>query len=257
MSVRTTLAALLLLMTTTVTAAGPALRMQVQGSGGVTIVFESGLGDTFEVWRKVQSEIADGCARTVSYTRAGYAGSDAFSGLRDAKTIVSELRTALHDRGLDPPYVLVGHSLGGLYMQYFARNFPDEVKGLLLVDATHWEHMRRLKAEVPGTYRVVQIASMLMLPVMRRELADSLEAGRQVLTSPASEGLQTIVLSSTRAAPGELPSFRALAARMQDEIAAEYSGSRHVRVERSAHYIQRDRPDVVISAARELAGCQS
>ncbi len=60
--------------------------------------------------------------------------------------IVSELRTELDRRNIRPPYVLVGHSLGGLYMQYFARNYPSEVSGLLLVDSTHWDQNMVLNA---------------------------------------------------------------------------------------------------------------
>ena len=160
------------------------------------------------------------------------------------------------DRGIEPPYVLVGHSLGGLYMQYFARNYPLEVEGLLLVDSIHWEHLERLKRDVPASYRIVRVASLIMLPIMKRELADSVIAGEQVHASPAA-GVQTIVLSSTKASPGDLPSFRVLAARMQEEIAADFPGARHIRVANSAHYIQRDRPDVVIEAARALAGCDT
>lgn len=238
-------------------AEGLPLRMEVQGTGQPTVVFEAGLGDTFEVWQRVQSKIAFGCARTVSYTRAGYPGSPRSKEPRDAETVVHELRAALHNRGIEPPYVLVGHSMGGLYMQYFARNYPGDVTGLLLVDATHWQHLERLKAEAPATYRMVRVASLLMSPIMRRELADSAIAGEQVHSSPAAGDVPTIVLSSTKAAPGELPEFRELAARMQDEIAEAFPKARHVRVEGSAHYIQRDRPDVVIEAARELAGCST
>jgi pimeloyl-ACP methyl ester carboxylesterase len=63
------------------------------------------------------------------------------------------------------------------------------------------------------------------------------------------------VLSSTRAPPGETPANRAIAADMQDEIAADFPDSTHVRVANSGHYIQRDQPSVVIAAARRLAGC--
>jgi pimeloyl-ACP methyl ester carboxylesterase len=57
--------------------------------------------------------------------------------MRDAVSVVGELRALPSERGLSPPFVLVGHSLGGLYIQYFARNFPDDVAGLVLVDSTH------------------------------------------------------------------------------------------------------------------------
>jgi pimeloyl-ACP methyl ester carboxylesterase len=149
----------------------------------------------------------------------------------------------------------VGHSLGGLYVQYFARNYPQEVSGVLLVDPTHPRQLERLKTEAPGAYRTLKTASLLMSPIMKRELADSEVAGEQVLASPAWADMPVVVLSSTRASLGELPSFRTLETRLQDEIAASIPSARHERVQGSGHYIQRDRPEVVIRVARQLAGC--
>src|SRR5690349_18049579 len=89
-------------------------RVKIEGHGERTVILESGLGDTLDVWKQVQPEIATGCTRTVAYNRAGYDGSDPALGPRDAATIVGELRAELKRRNLLPPYVLVGHSLGGL-----------------------------------------------------------------------------------------------------------------------------------------------
>ncbi len=230
--------------------------MSIEGEGAVTVVFEAGLGDTLDVWRKVQFSIASGCARTVSYNRAGYSGSGAADGVRDAAHVVDELRSELQTRGIAPPYILVGHSMGGLYMQYFARNYPAEVKALLLVDSTHWAHLERMKQETPGMYGTLTALSVLMTGTMRREFKDSVVAGQEVASSPALESIPTIVLSSTRAAPGETPTFRALMRELQTEEASEYNAQRHEFVEGSGHYIQRDRPEIVINAIRELAGCK-
>src|SRR5262249_34646814 len=133
----------LLLLVATGAAALPAEivhhRIKLQGRGTRTVILESGLGDTLDVWKTVQPLIAARCARTLAYNRAGYLGSDNSNDPRDSQTIVAELRAELQRQNLKPPYVLVGHSLGGLYMQYFARNYPQEVAGLVLIDSTHWE----------------------------------------------------------------------------------------------------------------------
>src|SRR5581483_6731748 len=113
-------------------------KIKLEGRGTPTVILESGLGDTLDVWSAVQPLIAAGCARTLAYNRAGYLGSDPSDAPRDSVTIVGELRAELQRQHIKPPYILVGHSLGGLYMQYFARNYPKEVSGLLLVDSTHW-----------------------------------------------------------------------------------------------------------------------
>lgn len=239
------------------------LHMRVEGSGPRTVVFESGLGDTLDVWSNVQRRVAAGCARTVSYDRAGYAGSDPPQTPRDAVNIVAELRAALARRHIRPPYVLVGHSLGGLYMQYFARNYPREVAGLVLVDSSYWDQRLPL---VPGAAAVGRPADpppsrgsrmvVVFMPwIMRREIMGSAAAGAQVRASPPAAGIPTVVLSSTRRLKGETPAAQAHEVRLQDDIAREFPRARHIRVPRSGHYIQRDRPEVVIAAVRKLAGC--
>lgn len=236
-------------------AAPGAHRVRIEGSGPTTVVFEAGLGDTLDVWQRVQGKVAAGCTRTFAYNRAGYPGSRNVEGSRDAAAVVAELRAELAARGIAPPYVLVGHSLGGLYLQYFARNHPEEVAGLVLVDSTHHDQLARMRSQTPAMYGTVRTLSLLMMGPMRREFADSALAGEQVRASPAPGGTPTIVLSSSRAAPGETPAFRVLMRRLQDDIAEEYGALRHSFPLASGHYIQRDRPQEVIAAVRELAGC--
>lgn len=229
-------------------------QVRIEGHGSLTVVLEAGLGDTLDIWTNVQPLIAASCTRTIAYTRAGYPGSDPASGPRDAATIVSELRSELKRRGIQPPYVLVGHSLGGLYMQYFARQYPDEIEGLLLVDSTHWNQQLHLGPDASDAFG--RRSTVLFMPwIMRLELIDSTSAGEQVHVSPHASVVPTIVLSRTRALHGETPAAQALAENLQEEIAAAFPAARHVPVDDSGHYIQRDRPDVVVAAARELAGC--
>jgi pimeloyl-ACP methyl ester carboxylesterase len=230
-------------------------QIHIEGNGPRTVILESGLGDTLEVWKDIQPLIADHCTRTVSYTRAGYLGSDPAMGPRDSASIVNELRAELDRRNIRPPYVLVGHSIGGLYMQYFARNYPAEVSGLLLVDSTHWDQAMVIDTKANRAYGSHREVTLFMPWIMRRELADSGHAGAQVHESPSVADVRTIVLSSTLAPKGSTPESLARAVQLQEEIAADFPGARHVRVSGAGHYIQRDRPEVVINAARELAGC--
>jgi pimeloyl-ACP methyl ester carboxylesterase len=233
----------------------PHHRAHIEGAGARTIVLESGFGDTLEVWQAIQPRVAANCARTFSYNRAGYADSDPAGAVRDAATIVGELREELRRRNLNPPYVLVGHSLGGLYMQYFARNFPDDVAGLVLIDSTHWQQGLKVDVTADSPYRARTAVMLYMTLVMRHELSDSTAAGLEVKDSPGAAAIPTIVLSSTRLGDRQSPDERALAVTLQNSIAADFPGARHVFVEESGHYIQRDQPAVVIDAIREVAGC--
>jgi pimeloyl-ACP methyl ester carboxylesterase len=229
--------------------------VRLEGHGNRTVILEAGLGDTMDVWKNVQPLIAEGCTRTLAYNRAGYLGSDPAIGPRDSATIVAELRAELKRRNIDPPYILVGHSLGGLYMQYFARNYPKEVAGLLLVDSTYWDQGMTVDNSANTPYAGRTAVTLFMPWIMRRELSDSGTAGQQVHASPQAEDFPTIVLSSTRASAGETPEGRALAADRQDNIVADFPGASHILVADSGHYIQRDQPQVVVAAARRLAGC--
>jgi len=233
----------------------PHHRVRIEGTGPYTVILESGLGDTLDEWRSIQPRIAAHCARTFSYSRAGYLGSDVPDAPRDAAAIVGELRGELQRRGLHPPYILAGHSLGGLYMQYFARNFPSEVKGLVLIDSTHWRQGLKLDSTANTPYQARTAVTLFMPLIMRHELSDSAAAGREVNASPRAGGIPTIVLSSTRPSAGETAEQHAQAVTLQNDVAADFPAARHVSVEGSGHYIQRDRPDAVVDAIRELAGC--
>jgi pimeloyl-ACP methyl ester carboxylesterase len=103
------------------------------GSGRPTVVFEAGAGgfglDYFNLFALVARRTA-----AVLYDRAGRGWSDPVAGKRGAAEIVTDLRAGLRAAGLDGPFVLVGHSLGGLLVRAFAQRFPDEVVGLVLID---------------------------------------------------------------------------------------------------------------------------
>ena len=233
----------------------PHHRAHIEGEGPRTVILESGFGDTLDIWQTIQPQIAAHCARTFSYNRAGYVDSEPADATRDAASIVGELREELQRRNLNPPYVLVGHSLGGLYMQYFARNFPGDVAGLVLIDSTHWQQGLKVAVTANTPYQSRTAITLYMPLVMRRELSDSAEAGLEVNGSPSAWAIPTIVLSSTRIGPIETADQRALAVSLQNSIAADFPGARHVFVENSGHYIQRDKPAVVIDAIRDMAGC--
>lgn len=100
------------------------------------VVFENGSRATVDSWAKVIAALPPDVS-VFAYNRPGYGNSQQADTPRDGRTIIEELRHDLQQKGLKPPYILVGHSLGGLYMQLFARRHPDEVAGLVLVDAVY------------------------------------------------------------------------------------------------------------------------
>ncbi|KAF0219967.1 MAG: alpha/beta hydrolase fold [Geobacteraceae bacterium] len=121
---------------------GCRLHVQTAGNGSPAIVLEAGLGGMSSSWGWVQPEAAKFC-RVVSYDRAGLGWSEADNAPQTARRDVRRLRDLLRISEIAPPYVLVGHSMGGLFTRVFADQHPDEVVGMVLVDAAHPEqHLR-------------------------------------------------------------------------------------------------------------------
>jgi pimeloyl-ACP methyl ester carboxylesterase len=100
-----------------------------------TVVLDAGLGGYSQDWIWVQPQVA-GFARVCAYDRAGYAWSDPGPAPRDSRQIVAELHVLLANAHVPPPYVLVGQSFGGLNARLYSKQYPHEVAGLVLVDAT-------------------------------------------------------------------------------------------------------------------------
>lgn len=105
-----------------------------QGSRGPIIVLQSGMSGWSVDWSLVQPELAKH-HRVISYDRAGYGWSEEAPEPRDADSVSRELGDLLDALSIHEPIVLVGHSLGGLFVQHFARSFPSRVHGLVLVDS--------------------------------------------------------------------------------------------------------------------------
>jgi len=114
------------------------LHVKCDGAGTPTVVFDAALGGSSISWAWVQPEIARS-NRTCIYDRAGYGWSDPGPFPRTAGRMVDELHTLLERSGVGPPYVLVGHSFGGLVMRIFAARYRSDVVGLVLVDPAHPE----------------------------------------------------------------------------------------------------------------------
>ena len=114
---------------------GRRLHMNCSGTGSPTVVLQNGLGETSAHWAWITRAIATD-TRVCAYDRAGQGWSDDAGAPQDAAAIAADLHTLL-ERAKEPgPYVLAGHSAGGPYMLYYAAQYPDEVAGMVLIDAT-------------------------------------------------------------------------------------------------------------------------
>jgi pimeloyl-ACP methyl ester carboxylesterase len=114
---------------------GHRIHIEQLGSGSPTILLEAGSAESSLIWRDIPEQLAE-TATVVRYDRPGYAWSEEAETERSGKQIAEDLHKSLETEGIKGPYILVGHSLGGLYTRLFAQMYPEETAGLVLVDAT-------------------------------------------------------------------------------------------------------------------------
>ena len=120
------------------------LHLHCIGAGSPIVVFDSGVGGSHMDWINVQSRVGE-FTQACSYDRSGYGWSEMGIKPRTSKRIVNELTEILKMAKKEPPYILVGHSFGGLNMQLFARTNPKDVVGLVLIDSIHTEQYKRFE----------------------------------------------------------------------------------------------------------------
>ena len=135
-----------------VDAGGHKLHMDIQGAGLPVVIFENGSGDFSFIWSLVQPEIAK-LTKTVSYDRAGYACSEQGPLPRTSKQICWELHMALKNAGVHAPFILVGQSFGGFIVRAFARYYPNEVAGMILVEAVQEDQRIFMQGDTPMRIR--------------------------------------------------------------------------------------------------------
>lgn len=214
----------------------------------IPVVFENGLGGRMERWKKVLPEISNDTT-TFAYNRPGYGNSDPVSTPRDGLHIVDELRVLLHSKGIKPPYILVGHSLGGLYMQLFARRYPAEVSALILVDSTHPRQLEGEGALEKQSFLVRCLLGALVTGTAEDELDLLPQTGKQVLALPTLSNKPVFVLSASK--PLEEKSKAADDANeKRKDIARLYPGAQQVWVD-SGHAIPLEKPEAVVAAIHQ------
>jgi pimeloyl-ACP methyl ester carboxylesterase len=133
---------------------GYRLHLNCMGQGSPTVILDAGLGSFSIVWKLVQAEVA-GTTQVCAYDRAGYGWSELSPHPRTSEIIVEELHRLLEAAGVEKPYLLVGHSFGGMNARLYAHHFPEEVMGVVLVDSMHEEQLNRLPAYQKANVQLV------------------------------------------------------------------------------------------------------
>ena len=221
----------------------------VAGHGAPAVVFENGLGGRLQWWAEVLPAIARDTT-VFAYNRAGTGSSTEASTPRDGDAIIEELRRNLRDIGIAPPYVLVGHSLGGLYMQLYARRYPREVAGLVLVDSTHPEQLKGAGAKDNWPTWMKLMFDASLSSGASKELESLPATGAAMLALPPLTGKPVVVLSAQKPM-NETSELARDANAKRSDIARLHPGAKQVWVD-SGHAIPLEKPDTVIAAIHEV-----
>ncbi|MGC4104822.1 MAG: alpha/beta hydrolase [Thermomicrobiales bacterium] len=276
---------------------GRALYVEARGEGGPTVVFQAGALGRSDIWSRdlrepvgARTMVLPGVAtfaHVFTYDRPGTIGevnpaldptsvpfypsrSDPVPQPRTTGAWARELRAALDACDVPGPYVLVGHSLGGLSMRYFASTYPDDVVGMVLVDATHEDvYTEFRKVMTPEQWQTFDAIS-----TDRAELLAAYPEAEIFLTSPIDEDpswsemreaeavsplrpMPLVVLSHGIPFAPPFPGWptetmEGVMMELQDRLAALVPDARHIIAERSGHDIHQDQPDLVIAAIRQV-----
>jgi pimeloyl-ACP methyl ester carboxylesterase len=224
------------------------------GEGSPAIVFVSGAGMDIDSWFKVFPGAAT-LDRAIAYDRLGVGRSDRPTVPQTSEVIVETLRELLRKIGASPPHVLVGHSLGGLHVELFARRHPEEVAGAVLVEAAGPEEA----ADPPRGGLTARGIGGLQAAIDRlrgqRGLAevDVLpETVRQVRAAPPFPDVPLVVVTGgQRMRMVPQAAFEAHQAAQRGRVALSLQG-RQVIAQRSGHVPQIHEPEVVVDAIREV-----
>lgn len=223
------------------TCAGPA--------GGPTVILEAGSGDSSEVWNAVQKQVA-GFARVCSYDRLGLGKSDKLAVAHTADEIVDDLRQLLQAARLSPPYVMVGHSMGGIYVRKYAALCPTEVTGLVLVDSAHEEQFARVAQLSPEWAK--RISSKFPADEQRSQ---GFLPGNERLVWHFDQPLVVIEHGKMPASSDADPMAKqseAVFHILQEDLAKRSKYGQLREAKTSGHYIQRDQPELVIQSIKDV-----
>lgn len=250
---------------------GRRLHIRCLGSGSPTVILESGSTVPSPAWASVQEPLAK-ATRVCAYDRAGYSWSDPADSPRTGEAVTTDLHTLLANADVPGPYILVAHSLGGLYARAFTARYPDEVVGLVLVDTRQEDltaEMKRAGTPTdPGPATMRAMDSFNRLPVEQRRVLKAQFLKPTLLRAAVAEAEALSGLEDAVRASGSLgsrplvvlahgkdmftPAQEAVWLAAQKKLAGLSTNSRFEVATESGHFIQADQPDLVIRAVTEM-----
>ncbi|WP_367018031.1 alpha/beta fold hydrolase [Priestia koreensis] len=211
-----------------------------------TVIMDAGYGDYSKAWKKIIPELSE-LTEVVMYDRAGLGGSESSSNERTSEKMMIELKEMLVKLNVKPPYVLVGHSFGGVNMRLFATEYEDEVAGLILIDSTHEDYRERFLPTMSLEFRDAYQKQF----IHEGSYDEFMESLKQMKQKRRKLTIPLVVLCAGNKAHYSADS-QLLWNEMQRELLALSEDSTFTLATNSAHYIQHDEPEVVIHAIKKM-----
>ncbi|WP_078382226.1 alpha/beta fold hydrolase [Sutcliffiella halmapala] len=213
-----------------------------------TIVMDAGYGDYSKAWDSVIAELSK-LSNVLIYDRAGLGKSEPSYTPRTSHEMVKELNELLQEAKIMPPYILVGHSFGGVNTRLYVTKYTSEVCGLILVDSTPEDYRERFLPTMSEEFQQAYNKQF----VLEGNYDEFMESLKQLKETRRKLNVPLIVLSAGKKAHYSEES-QVLWNEMQEEMLEISSNSQFIIAENSAHYIQNDEPEVVVRAIKQLIG---
>ena len=236
-----------------VAATGLNLHVRCEGertSGAPMVVLEAGAGNSANTWRDVFGPIAQ-FVRVCAYDRPGLGSSDPAPQPRAPLDIITTLHALLVSAGERPPYMMAGHSWGGEIVRLYATRYAAEVVGLVLIDSSHEDQVRRFAAVTPPVApgNVERPSAPGAVPP---EQADLETMGAELSKNRWHANMPLVVLTRTPPPAANQDARLNVWQELQRDLATRSPHAEHIVAAKSGHYIQNDEPSLVIEAVRRV-----
>ncbi|MFJ7469272.1 alpha/beta fold hydrolase [Peribacillus frigoritolerans] len=231
------------------------LQYNISGKGKPNIVLINGGSGPMEGWMRILPVISES-ASVFSYNRFGVTGSDKPKEIQDGISIVTTLREVLTIVGFEPPYLLVGHSLGGLYANLFARLYPNEVAGIVFLESSTTKDISLNEYQgkaVKTINKMFKLFDSLSSHKQYNEVhfvKNTVDQIQQIDTFPEIPVLVITGGQENRMMPEEIRKKRL---KNQMELLSLSKSSKHIVAEKSGHFPQLTEPAIVIDTIKDCA----
>jgi len=228
------------------------LQYHIRGNGAPRLVLINGGSGPLEGWMRVLPEISKS-STVFAYNRFGVAGSDKPTEAQDGRTIIETLREALNKVGFEPPYLLVGHSLGGLYANLYASLYPEEVAGMVLIESSHPQDLELQAYQgnfVKAINKLLSMFDSLSPHKQYNEVHFVHQTADQVAQHHAFPDIPVYVITGGKENRMMPEGARQRRLENQKNLLTLSTSSKHIIAEKSGHFPQLTEPRVVIDAIR-------